>query len=298
MRNTTMFPTTSTRNTVPFTVPNEADVLCGRGLRNFQHPGNCKLRKHIMANTPSFAKCKYRREKTRIIDSVIKSVMREGGRFLKYDYGAKRWYDGGFLAAKQRVGIAFRDAKSSSKMKRYRFEAKGDWENDFGNYISSSSSSDDSRLALVSEIGFETSPFPPWMDNAMALEPYHVHATDANRDTEISCTAAKALMEVLSDETHISDGNLDFTCELSIVEAETWMQVLFDETQATDGNCDDTCEVSITEAETWMQVLLDDTYASSDEQRSYVIPSAVAYYERAYDLASPSKFPENASTIR
>jgi hypothetical protein len=44
-----------------------------------------------------------------------------------------------------------------------------------------------------------------------------------------------------------------------------------------------------------MQVLLDDTYASSDMQRSSVIPSAVAYYERAYDLASPSKFPENVN---
>ena len=277
MKNATMF-STSTRNTVPFTVPNEADVQCGRGLRNFQHPGNCKLRKQIMGNTTSFAKCKYRREKTRIIDSVIESVMREGGRFLKYDYGAKRWYDGGFVAAKQRVGIAFRDATSSSKMKRCRYEGKRDWEND----TSSSSSSDDSPLAVVSKFGFETSQIPPWMDNAMSLEPYHVHVTDATRDTEISITAAKSLVEVLSDETHVSDGNRDCSCELSIIEAETWMQVLLDETQATDtdGNYDDTCEISITEqTEIWMQVLLDDTYASSNEQRSYVTPSTVAYHQ-------------------
>jgi hypothetical protein len=187
--------------------------------------------------------------------------MREGGRFLKYDYVAKSWYDGGLVAAKQRVGIAFRDATTPRKMKRSRFEAKGDWKSDAGNDSTSSFSSHDTPLTEGSEIGFEISSELPacWKSNVIADEPNNVCITENNRDT----------YEFGIATTQTTAGNSDDSIGFSIAEAESWMQLEFG---TTDGNYDDMCELSITAIETWMQVQLDDTFVvfNSDEERRVV----------------------------
>jgi hypothetical protein len=78
----------------------------------------------------STSNAKKRAEKTTIIRSVIDQTLRQGGRFLKYDYSSTAWYDGGMAAAKARVGVAFRDARSPTKkmyiakMKREAAEAR------------------------------------------------------------------------------------------------------------------------------------------------------------------------------
>lgn len=85
------------------------DVKCGRGDRNYQHPGNKYLRTLIAPKVASYQKCTIKAQKSAIIETVIEGVFRRGGRFLKYDHAAIKWYDGGLKAAKLRVSIAFRD---------------------------------------------------------------------------------------------------------------------------------------------------------------------------------------------
>lgn len=100
-----------------YVTPTDNDVLCGRGINNFKHPGNKSLRSKIVAKLDGYVLCSRRGEKTNIIRGVIADVNNQGGRFLKYDYTAKRWFDGGSEAAKTRVGVAFRDAKIPNKVK-------------------------------------------------------------------------------------------------------------------------------------------------------------------------------------
>lgn len=112
-----------TSNTVgtmkTFVTPKDQDVLCGRGLAKFHHPGNQLLRTRIVASLEEYKKIgkKKRKEKSILIRRVVDTIMQEDGRFLKLDSVSKEWYDGGMAAAKYRVGIAFRDASTPKKVK-------------------------------------------------------------------------------------------------------------------------------------------------------------------------------------
>lgn len=98
-----------------YVTPNNNDVLCGRGIKNFKHPGNQMLRHKIVAELDKYLLCVRRSEKSAIIRGVAEYTLQQGGRFLKYDYHERSWYDGGMAAAKMRVGVAFRDARSPTK---------------------------------------------------------------------------------------------------------------------------------------------------------------------------------------
>lgn len=99
------------------------DVLCGRSRFAFDHPGNVRLRESIQIildqyNTSS------RKERTIIIRDIIKSIMKNGGRFLKFNDKKNQWYDGGFEAAKIRVSTAVRDAARSCVKERITTKTK------------------------------------------------------------------------------------------------------------------------------------------------------------------------------
>ena len=94
----------------PKVIPTDIDVLCGRGTYAYKHPGNQQLRASISAHAHEFGACQQRKEKTAIIQRVIRGVTDGGGRFLKLNPDSDTWYDGGMDAAKYRVGVAFRDA--------------------------------------------------------------------------------------------------------------------------------------------------------------------------------------------
>lgn len=93
-------------------VVNHNDVLCGRSRFAFDHPGNAILREKIASALDQYNTCS-RKGKTAIIRDIVDSVIRSGGRFLKFDDTKEQWYDGGFQVAKVRVSTAFRDARSS-----------------------------------------------------------------------------------------------------------------------------------------------------------------------------------------
>lgn len=101
-------------------LPTDKDILCGRGMHNFKHAGNIALRTNIFLKLDEYLACQRKREKTAIIRGVIDEVLSEGGSFLKYDTVNKVWFDGGMAAAKIRVGVGFRDAKSPDKLRYVR----------------------------------------------------------------------------------------------------------------------------------------------------------------------------------
>ena len=103
----------------PFTyvIPCDIDVKCGRGANRFRHYGNKILRAKVALALEEYRTCPTRREKSRIIHRILDSCLSEGCRFLKYDPSANMWYNGGIKVARERIGIAFRDALQPNKVK-------------------------------------------------------------------------------------------------------------------------------------------------------------------------------------
>lgn len=97
--------------------PTKNDVLCGRGMHHFKHPGNQSLHGLIVLYIDKYLQCERKRDKTTIVRTVMKAIFNDGRRFLKYDSSSKSWYDGGLATAKTRVGVAFRDAKVPNKVR-------------------------------------------------------------------------------------------------------------------------------------------------------------------------------------
>lgn len=96
-----------------YIVPTANDVLCGRGRNTFEHPGNKALRNLIGQRIEQYRECKRREQKTNMIHETIQVLRAKGGRFLKFDQDVNKWYDGGRIAAKSRVGVAYRDASAA-----------------------------------------------------------------------------------------------------------------------------------------------------------------------------------------
>jgi hypothetical protein len=102
-----------------FFVPSDNDVICGRGLSAFRHPGNQRLRILVAEAVPLFATTTCRYEKTKIVRSLVKRVLDRGGRFLKRLPNSDMWYLAGFNNAREKVSHALRDA-ASDKVKCMR----------------------------------------------------------------------------------------------------------------------------------------------------------------------------------
>jgi hypothetical protein len=79
------------------------DVLCGRGSKCFNHPGNQKFRKIVDNHLHKYTNtmCKY--DKSAIICEVVNEVRTNSpnGGFVKYDSEANRYFEvGDFLAVR------------------------------------------------------------------------------------------------------------------------------------------------------------------------------------------------------
>lgn len=87
------------------------DVLFGRGWPIMKHPGNVMLRNIIDSKLEEYQNEKTKRGKTLIAYSVVCMVKQKGngGRFLKEDSGW--WVEVSNDMARQKVSIAFRDAR-------------------------------------------------------------------------------------------------------------------------------------------------------------------------------------------
>mmetsp|Transcript_9372 Transcript_9372/g.14459 ORF Transcript_9372/g.14459 Transcript_9372/m.14459 type:complete len:280 (-) Transcript_9372:37-876(-) len=150
-----------------YVIPTCDDVLCGRGVVQFQHPGNQKLREKIAENLEPYATCNSRQGRSVIIRETIRYIqVNQGGRFLKSDKDGN-WYDGGMEAAKSRVSVAFRDARVPNKVKCMEHLKKKKTSDavEFSQYTSSSTTDLLSALPLA----FKSSRFTPRRDSLSSL---------------------------------------------------------------------------------------------------------------------------------
>ncbi len=83
-----------------FTNPQPRDVLCGRGISCHEHQGNKLLRQLIDRNLRRYAIADSKSDKSSILREIIRSILQEGGRFLKKDSETESYYEAGMKAAR------------------------------------------------------------------------------------------------------------------------------------------------------------------------------------------------------
>lgn len=107
--------------------PGDMDVLCGRGKRCFNSPGNQRFRKLVAARAEDYAAATTRTDKTFIVCSIVSEIRKASpkGGFVKKDSTTGRWYEVGDFNAHEKTSQMFRDVLhesylSSNKSKKKR----------------------------------------------------------------------------------------------------------------------------------------------------------------------------------
>ena len=112
--------------------PSDMDVLCGRGGRANNHPGNKKyleLKDQVRPRYTAATKA----AKTGIAEEVVDAIMKEfGGRFLAMDTKVDKWYEIDRLEARRKCSQALREENTAearaNKRAKYPKKKKADKE--------------------------------------------------------------------------------------------------------------------------------------------------------------------------
>lgn len=92
--------------------------------------GNRRFRDAVSSSLPAFRDASNRFEKSLVVQGIVESIKKEGGRFLKYNQAQRSWVELNDQQANEKVGHAVRDAvklienKQEGKKKRPREESK------------------------------------------------------------------------------------------------------------------------------------------------------------------------------
>jgi hypothetical protein len=97
--------------------PTNSDVLCGRGKMSVDHSGNKQFRSMIALHLRAYLATKARGIKSGMVEHIVRKVRESGGKFVKKDGNSGEWFDIGDKEAHKKVGHAFRDAHSESKVR-------------------------------------------------------------------------------------------------------------------------------------------------------------------------------------
>jgi hypothetical protein len=100
---------------------NADDVLCGQGGESNNHEGNVQYLTCVGRNRPDYATASPTK-KTAIALEVMKEVVDMGGRFLKKDKKANRWYLASDRAVRNKVTQALRDKSTSPEARANKRE--------------------------------------------------------------------------------------------------------------------------------------------------------------------------------
>lgn len=99
-----------------YVTPQPNDILAGRGIQPFHHPGNSNLRSAIAALLDEYSNAT-KTEKSDLVGTMLGSIKKKGGRFLKLDESKMQWYDAGSKQCRKKISQAFRDALVPHKAK-------------------------------------------------------------------------------------------------------------------------------------------------------------------------------------
>jgi hypothetical protein len=97
------------------------DVLCGRSAFALNNVGNRRFRVTVSMALNKYLTTPTRTGKTKVIDSIVDTVRRSGGRFLKWRHA--RWVELDMKQAREKVGHALRDMSGAIKRDESFFPA-------------------------------------------------------------------------------------------------------------------------------------------------------------------------------
>jgi hypothetical protein len=89
--------------------PTDCDVCCGRGKRNWNHPGNLNFRNFIQSKTDEYMAAPSKTDKTAIVCKIVEDMRGQGCKFINQDEKTGRWFDIGDAQAREKVGHSLRD---------------------------------------------------------------------------------------------------------------------------------------------------------------------------------------------
>jgi hypothetical protein len=88
-------------------------VCCGRGKRNWNHPGNIQFRILIQSNVQRYIAAPTKSDKTAVVVSLVDGIRAKGGYFLKQSSSSGKWFDIGDHQARDKVGHSLSDQVTS-----------------------------------------------------------------------------------------------------------------------------------------------------------------------------------------
>jgi hypothetical protein len=112
-----------------FFAPGQFDVICAKGNKAKNQPGNLRLRKFVEQYSQDYGNSTSRLQKTMLVNQIIYSVRSFNGGFVKFEKG--QWHDVGDAMARETVGQSLRERnhsmyRSSTKAKRKKHKELND----------------------------------------------------------------------------------------------------------------------------------------------------------------------------
>jgi hypothetical protein len=92
----------------------DADVISGRDKLAFTHPGNRFFRSLVIAHGPAYQAANFRKQKARIVNTIIETIHNSGGRFMSLEgsgAGSISWVEMNQATTYQKVAHALRSSK-------------------------------------------------------------------------------------------------------------------------------------------------------------------------------------------
>ena len=104
--------------------PGLFDVICARGTKAWNHPGNRYFRSLVQMTTERYSRVTSREQRSIIVTEIVNTIRSKGNGFVK-EYNQDQWVEVGDNLAREKVGQMFRNAlhgqyKSSSRVKKGR----------------------------------------------------------------------------------------------------------------------------------------------------------------------------------
>lgn len=101
-------------------VPQECHVICGRGKKVFDHPGNFNYRCMVLDRVEAYKAAPTKAQKSAVVSSVFDDVTKNGA-FVKEETATGRWHVVDDQAVREKISQFFRDCltdryKSSKKV--------------------------------------------------------------------------------------------------------------------------------------------------------------------------------------
>jgi len=116
-------------------VPRETDVIIGKGMNTYNHPGNLMLRRIVALRMNEYASVSSRKEKSAVLTSIVEEINANGS-FIKKDTETGLWFAADDILSRDKTSQAIRNMlnkrskrKSVGKKRFYTKKRKEYWGN-------------------------------------------------------------------------------------------------------------------------------------------------------------------------